>query len=218
MATCNDPALAKLEQQWFDLFDDYPLDHPNAAGDSSYNHDRTVDASILKTCDAAPNPADCLRSRFTADIATMQARKSAIVAASTERGDPATAHALALKIAGRYRRRFANGDVQGGHFTSTDTMTLTPVGAASIHFDIELNFYNGHTCSVSGGALFRKDGSFVFDDAPANAVPNEQACRLALVPTPTGVDIKDLGGCKESYCGMRGGFNGAGFSFTDRRP
>jgi hypothetical protein len=215
-ATCADPALAKLEQQWMDLFGDYPLDHPDTPNDSSYNHDQAVDATILKTCDAAASPAQCLHDRFTADIATMQAKKSAVQSASTERGDPATGHALALKIAGRYRHSFANGDVQGDHYRSTDTLTITPVGAASIHFDVALNFYNGHTCSLSGGALFRKDGTFVFDDDPANALPPEPTCRLAIIPAADGIGFKDLNGACREYCGARGNWDGAGFTFAQR--
>jgi hypothetical protein len=217
-ATCADPALAQLEQQWFDLYNDYPLDHPNAPDDSAYNHAQAVDTAILKTCDADPKPAQCLRTRFTTDVATMSARKQADLDASTERGDPATGHALALKIAGRYRHSFANGDVQGDNYHSTDTLTLTPVGAASIHFDIELNFYNGHTCSLSGGALFRKDGSFVFDDDPANAIPPDPACRLAIVPDKDGISFKDLNGSCKNYCGARGSFDGAAFTFAQRVP
>jgi hypothetical protein len=80
-----------------------------------------------------------------------------------------------------------------------------------------LNFYNGHTCSLSGGALYRKDGSFVFDESPANNyLPNTPACRLAIIPTATEVKFKDInGGCK-NYCGARGGWNGEGFTFKER--
>jgi hypothetical protein len=218
MATCTDPALAALEQKWEDLYFDFPLAPDSNPDESGYSHAQAVDASIITHCNADPNPTQCLRDRFTADIATMTAKQQAFIAGYTERGDPATGAALATKIAGRYRHRFANGDVQGEHFTSTDTLTLGPVGQASIHFDAELNFYNGHTCSLSGGALYRKDGTFVFDDDPANALPPEPACKLAIIPSATGVSFRDLtGGCK-NYCGERGGWNGAGFTFNERVP
>ena len=106
--------------------------------------------------------------------------------------------------------------MQGHHYRSTDTLTLTPVGPASIEFDADLNFSNGHTCGLSGGALYRKDGTFVFDDASENKVPDEPMCRLAIVPTATGIKFHDLtDGCRQ-YCGTRGSFDVSEFTFAQR--
>ena len=219
VATCTDPALAKLEQQWQDLYADFPLAPDPNKNENGYSHAVSVDATILKNCDTAPNPAQCLHDRFTADIALLTANKQAFTAGYTDRGDPATAAALAQKIAGKYRHSFANGDVQGDHYRSTDTLTLTPVGSASIHFDAHLEFYNGHTCDLSGGALFRKNGSFVYDDKPTNANSTDPVCHLGIKPTATGVTFEDYtGGCKMTSCGERGGWNGASFTFAERVP
>ena len=136
---------------------------------------------------------------------------------TVDRGDPAEGGRLAHKIAGRYRYTSDNGDVSGRHYRTPDTLAITAVGPASIHFDASLNFFNGHTCGLSGGALYRKDGSFVFDDEASNQLPNEPLCRLAIVPTAKGVNFKDLtGGCKAMYCGERGSWNGEGFTFAQR--
>jgi hypothetical protein len=217
LATCTDEALAKLEDDWRSLYGQFPLD--GKVSDAGYQHTIAADNAILKQCDAATDAGNCLRSRYAADIVAMQAHKSSVVDASTERGDPVAGGRLAQKIAGRYRHRFGNADVQGHEYTSTDTMTLTPVGKASIKFDIELNFFNGHTCSISGGALFRKDGTFVFDDDPKTAGPDEPVCRLAIVSTAKGIELKDLSdnACK-NYCGARGNLDGGSFKFTDRMP
>ncbi len=217
LATCTDPALADLEKQWLFLYADYPLT-PVAKDTSTFSSGERIDAAIITQCNTAPNPSACLHDRFTADIAQMNAKQNTQIAGYTERGDPATAAAVARKIAGRYRHSFANGDVQGDHFRSTDTLTITPLGAASIHFDAHLNFYNGHECSLSGGALFRKNGSFVYDDDPKNALEGEPVCHLGIKPTPTGVTFDDYTGACKNYCGARGGWNGAAFTFTDRVP
>ena len=106
--------------------------------------------------------------------------------------------------------------------THADRLTITPVSQNSIHFDLHLEFYNGHECGLEGGALYRKDGSFVFEANPATAVKGWPACHLAITPTPTGITLQDLlgpdlnNGCKMMSCGERGGYNGAGFKFTDR--
>jgi hypothetical protein len=216
-ATCDDPALAKLEQDWEDLYADFPLTTDPSKDENGYSYANTIDAALLTHCDTAPDPAACLHDRFTEDIALMTAKQQAYVAGYTDRGDPVTAHALALKITGRYRHSFANGDVQGEHFRSTETLTVTPVGQASIHFDAHREFYNGHTCDLSGGALFRKNGSFVYDDSSTDVGPNDPVCHLGIHPTPNGVEFNDYtGGCKMISCGERGGWNGAGFTFNER--
>jgi hypothetical protein len=218
MATCTDQALADLEKQWLFLYSDFPLT-PVAKNTSTFSIGEQIDATIITQCDTAPDPAQCLHDRFTADIAQMNAKKTSEIAGYTERGDPATAATLAAKLAGSYRHSFANGDVQGDHYRSTDTLTLTPVGSASIHFDAHLNFYNGHECSLSGGALYRKNGSFVYDDKPANPDPSDPVCHLGIKPTATGITFKDYtGGCKMISCGERGGCNGASFTFAERVP
>jgi len=217
VATCTDPALAKLEQQWQDLYADFPLAPDPNKDENGYSHAVTVDAAILKHCDTAPNPAQCLHDRFTADIALLNANKQAFIAGYTERGDPTAASAVAKKIAGRYRHSFANGDVQGDHYRSTDTLTVAPVGRASIHFDAHLEFYNGHTCDLSGGALYRKNGSFVYDDKPSTSNSTDPVCHLGIKPTATGDTFEDYtGGCKMISCGERGGWNGASFTFAER--
>ena len=100
-----------------------------------------------------------------------------------------------------------------------NTLTITPVGRASIHFDAHLEFYNGHTCDLSGGALYRKNGSFVYDDKPSTSNSTDPVCHLGIKPTATGVTFEDYtGGCKMTSCGERGGWNGASFTFAERVP
>jgi hypothetical protein len=217
LTICSSPELAKLEQDRELLADEFPL-HPPAKDENVTMVGTHENEAILGACDKDHRPAQCLESHYRSDIQAMQAKKDAYIDGTTQRGDAAQGHELALKIAGRYRHTFGNADVQGHEYNSTDTMTLKPVGAASISFEIELNFYNGHSCSISGGALYRKDGSFVFDDDPAKAVAPFSACRLALIPDAKGVTFKDIEGsaCKMSYCGARGSLDGGGFTFNQR--
>jgi hypothetical protein len=218
LAICKSAELAKLENDRESLADQFPL-HPLAKDENVNMVGTHEDAAILSLCDKDAHPADCLAMRYKADIQAMQAKKDAYLDGTTQRGDAAQGHALALKIAGRYRHTFGNADVQGHEYNSTDTMTIKPVGAASISFDIELNFYNGHSCSISGGALYRKDGSFVFDDDPLQNVSKDYPlCRLAIVPGDKGVTFKDINGsaCKMQYCGARGSLDGGEFTFSQR--
>ena len=216
MAACLDASLATLEEEWDSLFDEFPL-LPVTKNSNQYQQSIQLDAAIIAQCNTASDPAQCVRTRFTTDIALMKAKRDAFIAGYTERGDPAEGGRLARSIAGHYRHTFANGDVQGHSYRSTDTLSLTPVGKASISFDAELHFFNGHSCSLSGGALYRKDGSFVFDDDASNPTsPDDPVCELAIIPSSKGITFKDLtGGCK-NYCGARGSWNGEGFTFGER--
>jgi hypothetical protein len=215
-STCLDASLATLEEEWDSLFNEFPL-VPVTKESNHYQLSIQVDTAIMAQCNSAADPALCLRTRFTKDIALMKAKRTAFIAGYTERGDPAEGGRLARSIAGRYRHSFENGDVQGHSYRSTDTLKITPVGRASISFDAELSFFNGHSCSIGGGALYRKDGSFVFDDDPADAVPGDDVCHLAIVPTAKGVAFKDLNGsCKMAHCGARGSLDGAEFTFRER--
>ena len=216
MATCLDASLATLEEEWDSLFDEFPL-VPVTKGSNQYQQSIQLDATIIAQCNTASDPSQCVRTRFTSDIALMKAKQAAFIAGYTERGDPSEGGRLARSIAGHYRHVFENGDVQGHSYRSTDKLTITPIGKASISFDTELSFYNGHSCSLSGGALYRKDGSFVFDDDPANTTAGDSVCRLAIIPSAKGVTFKDLtGSCKMAYCGARGSLDGAEFSFRER--
>ena len=72
-------------------------------------------------------------------------------------------------------------------------------------------------CSLSGGALYRKNRSFVFDDSAHNAPADTPVCRLAIIPTGDGVKFQDItGGCKLNYCGERGGWDGGGLTLQER--
>jgi hypothetical protein len=216
LAICTTPRLSQLESHWQDLAFDYPIHPPTSNDQTTVEIAQQEDTSLFDTCDKDPHPAQCLQTHYTAEINSMQARKDAYTDGTTERGDPAQGGLLAKKIAGSYRHSFKNGDVQGDTYISTDTLTISSVGTASIQFDTELAFYNGHSCSIGGGALFRKDGSFVFDDDPKNKLPEEPLCRLAIIPSDQGVTFKDVtGGCK-SYCGARGTLDGASFTFSQR--
>ena len=218
MATCLDPSLAGLEQKWQDLYAEYPLDGNAGKDPSPYNYAVRIDAETIQQCNTNATPAECLRTRWTADLAAMNAKRQAFIQGYTVPGDPADAERKAATIAGAYHHTSPNGDVQGNSFLTTDTLTITSLPAATIHFDAHLEFFNGHTCDLKGDASYRKDGTFVFDDDPSNAVQPGQVCKLAIIPTTNGVKFSDLTGNCQFYCGARGGWNGAGFLFTERVP
>jgi hypothetical protein len=169
--------------------------------------------SIMKSCDAAPDAGSCLSKAFAKSIVELNARKDSWKASVTEPGDAGKAKRAIEAIEGSYRHSFANGDVSGDKFQSTDTLEIKRVSGTSIHYDVQLEFYNGHECSREGVASYKRAGAFV------EQVQNDQGklCVFEVIPTATGVQLADpTGMCRMTDCGARGGYNGTVFSFNER--
>jgi hypothetical protein len=64
--------------------------------------------------------------------------------------DPA--HALA----GRYYRQFPDALVGGEKYTGEDVVEIVPVAAGAAYVRLHLDYYNGHTCALSGIAKARR--------------------------------------------------------------
>lgn len=136
---------------------------------------------------------------------------AAIAGSSAARADQ-TADALA----GRYGSHFRNGDVQGNTYWSDDVVEIVPVGGDAAYVRMELNFYNGHMCQVSGIGRV-EDGRIVYDDH-AVETPGEPPCVLSVSRRGGDLLIDDGGGSCKTYCGVRGSLSGQTLPFSSRRP
>jgi hypothetical protein len=207
VALCASQAMSEQEHDWVLLvWEVSDLGGPRL----DKNAER---ARILKSCDAAPDPGTCLTKAFAKSTGKLNARKDAWKASVTEPGNADEAKRAIEAIEGSYRHSFANGDVQGNKFQSTDTLEIKRVSDTSIHVAVHLEFYNGHECNYEGVASYRRAGIF------AEQVEDNQGnlCVFEVVPTTAGVQLADpTGTCKMMYCGMRGGFRGAAFSSQER--
>lgn len=116
----------------------------------------------------------------------------------------AAAPGLPAALAGVYKHRFPNGDVQGDHFISEDILEVVPVSADAAYVRLHLEFFNGHVCDISGVA--RQAGEALVYDGPADL--DGKPCRLTLAARRDGVHIfeDENGACRAQTCGMRGGY------------
>ncbi|UWZ86377.1 hypothetical protein [Occallatibacter riparius] len=64
-----------------------------------------------------------------------------------ELGDREEAAAKLGAIMGEYRHSFENGDVEGEKYRSTNVLSRF-----DSHYELALEFYNGHTCEREGNA------------------------------------------------------------------
>ncbi len=123
------------------------------------------------------------------------------------------------KVAGVYKHRFENGDVQGDRYMSEDILELVPLTPRTAYFRIHAEFYNGHECNLSGIADLMPDALTYFGEANADAQGNP--CTLKFRATPDGLTLQDVtSACRMQTCGARGGYGDGtdvDYPFTERR-
>jgi hypothetical protein len=137
--------------------------------------------------------------------------------------------AKAIKdIEGVYKHRFKNALITSGKapmeadtpYESEDIVEIVRYDDTHIYFRAELNFYNGHTCSISGLAVFEKN-AFVFHD-PERAYDGGTPCTLTVTQSIEAISFTDRltpdarSSCR-AYCGVRGSLSGVSISKKTRR-
>jgi hypothetical protein len=93
----------------------------------------------------------------------------------------------------------------------TDVLEIVRVEKGVAYFSVELNFFNGHTCGLSGIAVSEK-GELVHRDND-EAWPDEP-CVFHLVPKWGRITFEDIHNHCRRHCGARGGFGGAAFAIA----
>ena len=91
---------------------------------------------------------------------------------------------------------------------ATDSLVISRASATAVNFTVKLNFYNGHECFLEGTAEFKRSGHFVH---------REEECVFEIVPGPQRIELRDQDNCRSRSCGVRGGYNGAGFDRKSRQ-
>ena len=216
LALCTSKTLADEETRWNLLF--LEVSDLRSAGDGASDAElrETAMKGLLRPCDSAAAPGDCMMAALEHSVTELNARKAAWLDSVTAPGDAGAAEKAIAAVAGSYRHSFENGDVSGDHFLSTNRLEITAVSNSSIHFSVSLEFYNGHECSLDGTASYKRAG--LFADQIRSQDPKFPMCVLEIVPGEQGVTLADpTGGCKMMSCGERGGYNGTAFAFKDRR-
>lgn len=90
-----------------------------------------------------------------------------------------------------------------------DLLEIVPYKDQGIYFQASLNFYNGHTCDISGIAKLQ-DGEFIM---------KRDRCEMSIDVTDTHIDLVDLNDeCRQMSCGARGSYdNEKGFARSTRK-
>lgn len=216
LTLCTSKELSEQQSKWQLLFYKVADLDDQRSGLTEMVREQAAQDSLLRSCNGAGQVADCLAAGFAQSTKELEARQAAWLERGTAPGDPGKAAQAAAAIVGSYRHSFPNSDVQGDNFLSTDTLKITELPNDAIQYSLELQFYNGHQCSLEGTANYRRAGFFV--DQQKTDQPNFPLCVFEILPDENGVKFADpTGACKMMSCGERGGYTGAQFSFKDRR-
>jgi hypothetical protein len=114
---------------------------------------------------------------------------------------PAQAADLVLdKVVGVYKKSFQNGLVTGEKYRSENTLEIIKVSPTTAFFRTQLEFLNGHECSLSGVAVVH-DKTLIYRGD--NNAGNKQCDQDGI--------------CQSMSCGARGGYSGITFATARRR-
>ena len=129
--------------------------------------------------------------------------------ASRATPDPAQA------LAGRYYHQFADGLVTGGKYTGEDIVEIVPVAPNAAYFRIHLDYYNGHTCSISGVAQTERQALVYRDSEKQN---DGTVCILRITRAGKSLSIDDGEQSCKSACGARGSLSAVTLPYSSKRP
>jgi len=137
-----------------------------------------------------------------------------LVATLSVAAGPAAVPDPVRALAGRYSHHFVNGDVDGGAYWSDDVVEIVPVDPSHAYFRIELAFFNGHSCGLSG--IARARGARLDYRVPPDGEP--AGCHMTLSHRRGRLNLDDHGGSCHASCGARGGYAAEGLPWGSRRP
>lgn len=121
----------------------------------------------------------------------------------------------AFDLAGRWTHGHTSGDISGARFPVEDEVIIVAVDRDRAIFDIQLNFFNGHTCSI-GGMASLEGGRLVYRD-PEMRGYDGRACTLSIWRDGNRLRWDDGEATCQGSCGARGGLRGGEMRWSGRR-
>jgi len=126
----------------------------------------------------------------------------------------AAAPSPVTELAGRYSSHFGNGFVTGEKYESDDVLEIVPVDATHAYIRFDLQFYNGHSCALTGVAHAAGD-TLVYREPPPDS--GERRCTLTIARKGAKLGWDDGDDSCRAYCGARGGFNEGSLPWSSKR-
>ena len=128
----------------------------------------------------------------------------------------AGAGVTAYDLAGRYTQRTRNGNVDGDRYMTTDVVAIVAADRRTAYFDVNLAFFNGHSCSLSGIATL-EGRALVYREAVSRA-QGGGTCTLRIWRDGARLRWTDGEDSCRAYCGARGSLTNGSMAWSSRRP
>jgi hypothetical protein len=120
-------------------------------------------------------------------------------------------------LAGRYAKHFQNGFVDGSKYWSDNVVEIVPVDATHAYFRADLDFFNGHSCGISG--IAKAVGKTLVYAEKAPSYDGGPVCKLTISAKGKSLLLDDGEGTCKSYCGARGTLSRYDFiPLSSKRP
>lgn len=119
-------------------------------------------------------------------------------------------------FAGRYGAHFKNGDVTGDVYWSDDVVEIVPLNDMAAYVRADLQFFNGHQCSISG--MGRLEGEALVYHDTSTPLPDQPVCVLRFERKDGQLVLDDGARSCGTYCGARGALGGTKLSLSSQRP
>ncbi|MBA3670310.1 MAG: hypothetical protein H0W71_09680 [Sphingomonas sp.] len=100
-----------------------------------------------------------------------------------------------------------SGDVQGETFPVSDEVDIAPTSSKTAEISLELNFFNGATCTISGTAKL-EGRILVYRASELEGWDGGKGCKLKLWKERKSLYWSDGDNSCESACGFRGRLQG----------
>lgn len=119
-------------------------------------------------------------------------------------------------LAGRYTKHFQNGFADGSKYWSDNVVEIVPIDATHAYFRAELDFFNGHQCSIYGVAK-AVGKKLVYSEKEETGSGN--ICKLTISASGKDLLLDDGEGSCKAYCGARGTFSNYRFiKLASKKP
>ena len=120
------------------------------------------------------------------------------------------------ELSGRYTHRFKNGNVDGDVYYTTDVVEILPIDGDRAMVNLDLNFFNGHSCSVAGIARLAGERLIYREEEPNPW--SDGGCQLEVWRDGGKLRWTEAEGTScQSHCGARGGLSVGEISYRSRR-
>ncbi len=98
-----------------------------------------------------------------------------------------------------------------------DRLKIKPNVNSDLIVSLEMNFYNGHQCSLINETFYRKGKQFIFKKNELGSKKLNDYCTIKLVKEKNFIKFEVLNKAKESgchvFCGARGSIDNVSFKF-----